>query len=71
MKIRQTDKRSGRFVRENRSSNDIIFTKNLKIPKLHIILYSALNLWQWHVFLVNHTQREIAIEINTNTAKKT
>ena len=36
MKIRQTDKRSGRFFRENRSSDDIIFTRNLKIPKLHI-----------------------------------
>ena len=36
MKIRQTDKRSGRFFRENRSSDDINFTRNLKIPKLHI-----------------------------------
>ena len=36
MKIRQTDKRSGRFFRENRSSDDIIFTRNLKIQKLHI-----------------------------------
>ena len=36
MKIRQTDKRSRRFFRENRSSDDIIFTRNLKIPKLHI-----------------------------------
>ena len=36
MKIRQTDKRLGRFFRENRSSDDIIFDRNLKFPKLHI-----------------------------------
>ena len=36
MNIRQTDKRSGRFFRENRSSDDINFIRNFKIPKLHI-----------------------------------
>ena len=34
MKIRQTDKRLGGFG-ENRSNDDIIFTWNSKIPKLH------------------------------------
>ena len=71
MEIRQTDKRSGGF-RENRSSDDIIFIRNLKIPKLHINnpLFSLELVAMARVSSQQHPARKSTIEINTNAAKK-
>ena len=68
MKIRQTSTRSGRFFRENHSSDDTVFTRNLKIPKLHR------NNPLFSIELVAIAQsttpsEKWTIEINTNTAQ--
>ena len=65
MKIRKTYKRSGRFFRENRSSDDIIFTRNLNIPKLHInnILFSLELVAMACVFCQQHPARNRPLKL--------